>query len=273
MRKPSDECLLCKLNNSSKTNSHIFPKSLSRKLFVSDTGNKGYQVNSKYPINHPPQSIQDSPKENYILCPGCETYFGLLETICVNVLNQWKDKVLSGEFLKQQFDDEYSIISCVSSNSKIFRLMIYSIFWRSSVSNHSVFNSFKINREIEEEIRASLFEHKSVDKSELLINLSNKNIPLFPLTIISSDSFEDPSSNLIFASHRKDVYKLIMDQFCLLMFENEIHVANSSFRIYSNLKHEDCKILVYSEKNWNENIVNPIINLIADNIIQNKNLK
>ncbi|AEA44973.1 hypothetical protein [Fluviicola taffensis] len=269
-RSASDICLLCLTNPSTKTNSHILPKFLSKELFGPKQQKKGFQVSSSNPINHPKHTIQDSPKENYILCPECEDYFSLLETICSDVFNTWKQKSNNGEYTLTSYKKLFSIVFFKTMNSKVFRLMIYSIFWRSSVTNHAVFNRFQIIPEIEEKIRESLVLHKSVNKSELQkVFLSMNKIPLYPISIITSETFKDQTSNLIFASPRRDVYLIIMDQFSLMMFENDSKVTEELFRLSSNMEVEDCKMLVFKEETWMMNIVQPILDLIAKSIVEN----
>src|SRR5271157_2815617 len=62
------ECNLCRISKATKRNSHIFPRFLGTSLFFNSTGNKGYIImdyNKYIPV-------QDSPKEDFILCPDCE---------------------------------------------------------------------------------------------------------------------------------------------------------------------------------------------------------
>src|SRR5438105_4447282 len=70
-------CLLCKSSPASKTKSHIIPKFLGKDIF----GEKGEGYNiSSAKMEAKPTIVQNTPTEDYILCPPCEDYFSLLET-------------------------------------------------------------------------------------------------------------------------------------------------------------------------------------------------
>ena len=270
MRKSTDYCLLCKSNQSTKTNSHILPKFLTKKLFGDKTQKRGFQVSSKYPITKPPQVIQDSPKENHILCPDCEDYFSVLETYSHDTLIKWKDKIKSEDFGIISFQDVFSIVEYVSSDKLILRLFIYSIFWRASISGHKMFEGFKISSNIEEDLRLSLLTFKSANKTGLDNLLSNENLDkIFPFAVITSESFTDETSNMIFPSPREDFYRLLVDQFDFILFIKEEDISEIIFRIGSNIKVSDGKILIFKEHSWREFIVQPVIDILTEKIKEN----
>ena len=99
MREPTDLCLLCQTNLATKTNSHIYPKFLSTN-FLGAKGKpcKGFDLISEKILNEKPKVIQDSPKENYILCEECEAYFGILEGIASDIFMNCQVKVDKGKF-------------------------------------------------------------------------------------------------------------------------------------------------------------------------------
>ena len=71
MREPTDDCLLCTTNKATKTNLHIIPKFIG-KTILSDGDKKGYILDLKK-TNNKVEKVQDSIKENYILCPSCDS--------------------------------------------------------------------------------------------------------------------------------------------------------------------------------------------------------
>ena len=74
MRTINSICFLCETNNAIKKNSHIFPKFITKSIF----GNgKGYQIDVNN-SDKQPRVIQDTPKEDYLICEKCEKYFEIL---------------------------------------------------------------------------------------------------------------------------------------------------------------------------------------------------
>lgn len=69
-------CRLCKDRVADKSNSHLIPKFMCKRLFE-DTKPRHTVSLSKNGIQ---TKIQDVPKENYILCSFCEKRFEKLET-------------------------------------------------------------------------------------------------------------------------------------------------------------------------------------------------
>lgn len=69
-------CPFCNERPATKTNSHIISNFLTTTLKESQKGNRVYSINKydpegKYPF------VQDSPKEDNIFCPECESAFNL----------------------------------------------------------------------------------------------------------------------------------------------------------------------------------------------------
>src|SRR5579863_8869011 len=163
MRKPTDLCLLCGRNAATKTNSHIFPRFISTEfLGKKGTPRRGFTLDSSVKPDKKPRVTQDSPKENYILCEECESYFSVLGSYSAGVFNNWKEKVRSGEFYKTTVNADISVINFITADPAIIRLFIYSIFWRAGISSHYLFEDYKLDRTIEKELRNILLSFKSL---------------------------------------------------------------------------------------------------------------
>jgi len=79
MRTATDICLLCDKNHSTKENSHIVPKFLTKSILGEGPIKRAYGLdtnNGHLPVPY----VQDSVKEDFLFCPSCETYFSILET-------------------------------------------------------------------------------------------------------------------------------------------------------------------------------------------------
>ena len=65
-------CKLCEKKEATKTNSHIFPRFMGVSMLETVDGTrKGYKISTKTGLNKRPE--QDSPKEDFIFCPDCES--------------------------------------------------------------------------------------------------------------------------------------------------------------------------------------------------------
>src|SRR3989344_2220131 len=75
-------CNLCKSKLADKKNSHIIPKFLCTGLFESTTPRYSVMISK----NGKSRKIQDTPKENHILCTTCEKRIEILETHFARVI-------------------------------------------------------------------------------------------------------------------------------------------------------------------------------------------
>ncbi|UPQ79627.1 hypothetical protein M0M57_02020 [Flavobacterium azooxidireducens] len=259
------------MNHSTKKNSHIFPKFLSTIfLGAKGTSRKGYDLSSENILKKKPRVIQDSIKEDYILCEDCEAYFGVIEGISTDTFLNWKQKVITGEYLLKKIIDDLELLECVTADKKNIFLLIYSIFWRASISEDIFFKNFKIISEFEEELRIILLAHKSIKKTEYLENLKKiADFKIFPVSIMTAKSFTNNTANMLFAPSSIDPYSLIVDQFSFLLFRTSEEIIEF-VKGFSNIKIDDCRIMVYSEKLWHFTIMEKPIEVFVKQATKGK---
>ena len=198
MGYPTDFCLLCQVNLASKTNSHIFPKFLSTNFLIGKENlRKGYELNSSSILDSKPKVIQDSPKEDYILCEECELYFSILEGIARDTFINWQTKVENGEFSLNRIDNELQIVECNTADKMTIHLFNYSIFWRVSVSGIALFKKIKITQNFEDELRKILLNYKQTKKNYTSKYISKKT---------KFQNFSDSYCNCKIISRRKCKY-------------------------------------------------------------------
>src|SRR5690606_26727093 len=129
------KCKLCKDEVANKPNSHIIPKFMSKRLFESTKPRHTLQINrdGKQVI------LQDTPKENNILCHSCEKRFEVVETYFSRVLIDINS--LTSAKWKYTISNHYQneIIVCDDLQPTLFKLFIYSIIWRCSISSLFLF--------------------------------------------------------------------------------------------------------------------------------------
>jgi hypothetical protein len=274
MRTAEDICLLCMKELATATNSHIFPKYISTKFF-GEGKRKGYTISSENHEN-PIQEVQDSPKEDHILCQECEDYFCVLERISSHTFNNWRDKVDASEFERIDLSEDLYIINCHTSEKKVMWLFIYSLFWRAGISSNSLFNNYKLSNEIQEEIRVILVTYRS-NRQKVVLNILNElpEFNVFPVVVHTADSF-DVTKNILFSENSKVCYRLTVDQFCFMLFEN-YNQSSEDFlktKVYyeavGNFSVNDFKIAVLSKRLWVQLIIDPVVDLAAERTVLNK---
>jgi hypothetical protein len=272
MRRQTDFCLLCQANLATKTNSHIYPKFLSTN-FLGEKGKprKGYELSSDKILDQKPKVIQDSPKEDYILCEECEAFFGVLEGIASDTFIDWQAKVDSGEFSLFNISDELDIVECKSANKKAIHLFIYSMFWRVSISSIDLFENVRIDQGFEDELRTILLSYKQTKRTDCLHALSAKpNFKIFPTTIITAKSFSHKTPNMLFAPFSFNPYCIVVDRFSFMLFKTEDEIPKNCIKHFSNIKIDDCRMIVFSEKLWHDVILKRPYQILAKQAIERK---
>ena len=116
-------CNLCLIKEADKPNSHIIPKFLSKRLFESSTPRHSIEIDRKGRN----RKIQDTPKENFILCKSCEKRFEILETLYSKKINSINNYInLKDKFQITEFGNN-KILKCLNINPTGFKLFIYSL--------------------------------------------------------------------------------------------------------------------------------------------------
>jgi hypothetical protein len=251
-RTPNEPCLLCQINPATKTNSHILSKFLSTNfLGEKGTPRRGYEINSETVLKKKPRVIQDSAKESHLLCVECEEYFSVIEGLSSDTFNKWQDKVAKGDFTRTIIEDFLAIVDCNTSNPAIIRLFVYSLFWRVSISNHGLFSEYKLTVELEEQIRNILSNYKASTKVDFLRGINSKApVPIYPFSIITSNTFKDGTANILLAPHSADPYCLVVDRFSFMLFGDVKQMSPKFIKDYGNKEPSDCRIMIFREDLW-----------------------
>jgi hypothetical protein len=273
MRKPTDTCLLCQANPATKANSHIYPKFLST-IFLGPKGRprKGFGLSSDEILDKKPRIIQDSPKEDYILCEECEAYFSILEGIARDTFINWQAWVDKGEYSLTPINEDLDIVECISADKKTILLFIYSIFWRASISSVQLFENVKIVQDFEEELRTTLLSYRRITKTDYLSALNaSPSFKVFPTSIITARSFSDETPNMLFAPFSLDPYCLVVDRFSFMLYRSANEIKEDFIKDFSNLKIDDCRMMIFSEQLWHDTILKRPFELLVKQARARKN--
>ena len=161
-------CKLCLNREADKPNSHIIPKFLAKRLFESTKPRHSISIDRKGKS----KKIQDTPKESFILCKLCEKRLEHLETLIsrkitsINNYNNLKEKFKLNELGKNK------VLECLNINPIGFKIFVYSIVWRTSISSLPEFETFKLDDKTEDKLRVFLNQILKNGHTELINSIS-----------------------------------------------------------------------------------------------------
>ena len=193
-RTPNDLCLLCRESNATKKNSHIIPKFLAKPILGEGQQKTSYTINPRG-SRVVSKKEQDSPKEDYILCPVCEKYFAGLETyMSKKIFTKIGTAKEEGDsrFVRDEGGKEAIYFEGVDSH--IVHLFFVSILWRCSNSSIAPFQGFEIPDS--EQFRVYLrngMKDKTKEKAENDIRIAE-----FPIIVFKVKTQHNHTSNLIY---------------------------------------------------------------------------
>ncbi len=265
MRSPENKCLLCNINDATQTNSHIIPKFMSKTILGDGNRRRGFIIGTDR-LHKAPQIVQDTPKEDYILCPTCESYFSILENIIANKIHNklWLAEH-QGQFQPERHPSGIIINYCNEVDPIIWRLLIYSILWRCSISSSLICNDFKLNPDEEKTLSDILNQFNTIDQ-EILFNLVNEkrlSFPTIPFLIVSADSFSNRTLNMLFFNPAaQNPYQLVLNDYILIFsFQTSELLPKFQFLVNGNgdvIKIGILPIVIF------ESIINDIRQFLAE---------
>lgn len=210
-RKPEDTCLMCHERLATKKKSHIISKFFANSFLTDGKGHKISAAGVKQNV------IQDSPKENYLFCPQCESFLEYIETQISPYLANYHSEKLSEEekeaaktkLISKQFED---------INDNLFHLFFYSLILRASISTHEVYRHFEIPKETLEIVRLSIMEFYSESGADLNIKtqeLKMKRKLIYGL--FTCVNFPNDSVCGLSASSTDKFHILVMNKFAIFL--------------------------------------------------------
>jgi len=220
-RSASDVCLLCQLQASTKQRSHIVPKFLTKKIFIGG----GFQIGSH--TKHAARKVQDSAKEDFILCPGCEERFSILETLVANKFyNRFRDPASKNNFPITHYglylQGQIDTMELRSMTSGLMRLFVYSIFWRASISTCEIYKEFKLELKIEEMLRQDLDTYLGYKMQEMLTLADTYSAHIrLPYNLLTTLTITPDSGNLINSLQVDGKYLLCANNLAMILYTEQ----------------------------------------------------
>lgn len=252
-------CKLCLTREADKPNSHIIPKFLAKRLFESTKPRHSIAIdregrNSK---------IQDTPKEDFILCKFCEKRLEYLETLiskkitAINNYDNLKDKFKLVEYGNNK------ILECLNINPIAFKIFIFSLVWRASVTSLNIFESFKLDDETERNLRTVLNEKLKNSHSKLIRSLSeSKDFSNYHYCVFKP-LVRNEFSRGIFTSYKMNKFQfgIFTVDFIIFFFSNSKNM-NPAYNQISNYQNEKLLITLTNIDDWkhlNELVVHKML--------------
>lgn len=224
MRQQFDKCLLCNERDALQKSSHIVPKFLGQGIFEGTKPRHGIL----WTKGDRKRKVQDTIKEDYIFCPGCERGISVLETYCSLRLEQY-DNIRFFKNFKHFKNGEFEFFECRKFDIRIFNLFIYSIVWRVSICNDLGFLKFKLSNVDEEALRLILKENIKPSQNELIYQLDTLNVlPKHGHVIIRpKKKLRPPQSMMSAASNSEKIHQLHLVDYVLFYVTDRDKLVNT----------------------------------------------
>ena len=251
-RSAGSNCCLCKVNKATKENSHIVPKFMTKSILGSGSQKRAFLINSGKTYKAPSIS-QDTAKEDFILCESCERYFSVLETyLSTRLHNRIHHVKFANQFTTLENDGGITYKICNEIDSRIFRLFLYSIIWRCSVSSEEAYIDFSLESDEEETLQKALLSSKCESQADLLnsIDETAEEMATIPFVFFTAESFSDPTGNVVAANpFAKNPYQLILNEY-MLIFSFNNNNNQMLFEFLNNTDNQPIKVGFFSTDLW-----------------------
>ena len=247
------KCTLCKVNPADKNNSHIIPKFMSKRLFDNTNPRHSLAIDK----NGKQQRLQDTPKENKILCSNCELRIEKLETYFAKFFTEINNLGSARRQYSIEIQNDNEILHCKDLDPNIFKLFIFSLVWRCSISNLSDFENFKLDLLIEEELRMFLNSNLKTSHSELMQSIVEVQIvPHYHFCITKPKN----KTRGIFTAFNfaPESFTIFTVDYAIFFYTNDNPYV-PVHKNFSNRENEPVRIILGDDKNWlelNKTIVN-----------------
>lgn len=241
-------CKLCLIRKADKENSHIIPKFLGKRLFENSKPKHSIIIDN----SGKQRKIQDIPKESHILCSTCEKKFEILETyMSKNIFSINNYTNLINEFKINQIGKN-KILNCNNIDPIRFKIFVYSLVWRTSISSLPEFDSYKLDEKTETNLRNLLHDKLKTDHAEFLISTSNSNLIInYDYCVFKPISRKSDDFKGIFTSYKMGEFQfgIFTVDFIFFFFSNSSNM-HPAFKYVSNYNNDEIKITLVDRDEW-----------------------
>lgn len=222
-RQPTDKCLLCEINDATKTASHIVPSYLLNSVigkrdkehsFLIDTSNAKIDEYFGRDVSPTTEIKEHHHAPDFYLCPQCESRLGELENrLSEHITYKLREPKFSANYrTKSAGGLIFKEILKVSTDD--FNVFFLSIIWRQAVQ-HKVEDGVSVFTEDELEILRLIINSYLSQDDATYQDLCDQ----FGLIVLTADSFGDATMNLVSAlNHRTRPYIFLMNEFWVFVY-------------------------------------------------------
>jgi hypothetical protein len=243
-------CGLCGLVPADKTNSHIIPRFMAKRVLSKSPRNV---LSFKSSPQHSKPEVdldQDTMKEDHILCTGCEKYFSILETeFCNDVHQNVRDINSTNPIINTSIKGRKRKLF-KTANTTLSYLLIYSIIFRCHIAGHTTFSTFYLKRDEFDKLRNELNKYRCGKTEDIMQIVSQQNLtPVSEFYLSVSEHFDRSTSNLLMqmtVPRNSDVYYLILGEYRVLFSFSKL----SGFDGVNNLKGNWLSIDLIDNTDW-----------------------
>ena len=248
-------CGLCKREEATKKNSHVLPH-----FFIKTAINKGGSKQRDYELtfsfsedefadlyfgrNITLETIeqykgrelteeeleQQNPfAQDYLFCPSCEVYFGLLEDYYSKDVYQ---KLLAGNFGQIYPAGEVQLATSEKLSTPLVTLLVYSIFLRCSVTRY---HGFQMNY-FERKLRKVLLHYKENNTNSILAKLEQENseFTFFPfINTFATPPMDDATKNFVTILHSDKPFFVYLNNVTFHLYTKRSHVGKTKEFFYA----------------------------------------
>ena len=269
LRKSTDSCLLCKINNSNESGSHLMPNFLLQYIVGKRDYEEAYTIDietssvSKYSgpanISNKDTTIRKYEHvEDFILCTHCEKkYFHDLETYSAKFFNE----KLRGDRYKQQFNlekisEEIILKKTTTVVPQIIHLTIFSVIWRIILKYKLRTGENLLNETDIETIRSFLANYATLNLTEIA---KVDVVPPYKYSLISCENLEMGEEYYGYNYYKQSNPEVfLLGRYYLLLFLNHHELAAPPYinelldSKYANGNHSEIQVLFVSDLKWQD---------------------
>ncbi|MCX2681057.1 hypothetical protein OOZ15_13980 [Galbibacter sp. EGI 63066] len=242
------KCKLCLKAEADKKNSHIIPKFMGERLFEAKPRH-GIQID----ITGKQSKIQSIPKEDFIFCSNCEKRFERLETYFARKLTSIHNYTNEKDKFKVHSGGVNSILECFKVSYNALKLFNYSLVWRASISNHFLFEKYKLPESYEEKLRGILDANLFISHSGLINNFNEIQDDTGLDSYFFKCKVKNEFSRGPFSTYQigENAFGLFLVDFIVYTYTNKQSIPKE-FDIISDIQDENALIVMASVENWRE---------------------
>ena len=248
-------CKLCLKEKELIRRSHLFPNFMYKG--IGDDKNRMFEISSSEPFRK--KTVQSGAYEEYILCSECDNnILSKLERYANNNLYSQPYRTDNDNFEQVTNIHGIKAIRCKNIDYTQFKLFLQSLIWRASVTEHDLFNNFKLTEEQEEQLRNSIYNSAPLEEDD------------YACLLLTHQNEEEPQTDLVFINPTNpQKVSFFINEFVYLFHLDKLTV-DEAVREITLTKKNEMGITKMPDGEWTK-LRASVINGVAD--LAKRNLK